>query len=130
AQARNVSLTGLRGDRRELRRVRVSVILRAALAQGRWPAGARRAPRALEDVRKVLTRPFGPGKDGDQDGDQTGCGNGLCRLMLDPPAHAVGVERGRAEMPRCAGSRYRCPGLSSLRSILPVILSATAVLSG
>src|SRR5262249_36012915 len=52
------------------------------------------------------------------------------RLMLDTPAHAVGVERGRAEMPRCAGSRYRCPGLSSPRSILPVILPATAVLSG
>ena len=28
---------------------------RAALTQERWPAGARRAPRALEDVKKVIT---------------------------------------------------------------------------
>jgi hypothetical protein len=29
--------------------------LRAALTHERWLAGARRAPRALEDVKKVLT---------------------------------------------------------------------------
>jgi hypothetical protein len=41
-------------DRRELRRVRISAILRAALVQ--WRASrARRAPRALEVVGKVLT---------------------------------------------------------------------------
>ena len=43
------------GDRRELRHVGVSVIPRAALFQERWPAGARRARRALEDVKKVIT---------------------------------------------------------------------------
>jgi hypothetical protein len=55
AQARNVPPKGPPGDRRELRRVRVS----ANLAR-RWPRAtasrARRAPRALEDVRESSHR--------------------------------------------------------------------------
>jgi hypothetical protein len=52
--ARNVSPEGPPGDRRELRRVRVGVIL--AWRYPRVVAGrVRRAPRALEDVKKLLT---------------------------------------------------------------------------
>ena len=37
--------------------------------------------------------------------------------MLDTSAHVVGVERGRAELPRCAGSRCRCSGDRGRRTV-------------
>ena len=56
AQASDIPPDSSPGDRRELRRVRISVILKRRSAQERRPGRARRAPRAFNVfVKKVLT---------------------------------------------------------------------------
>ena len=60
AQARDIPREGPPCDRQKLRRARVSVILARRLPSAA-PGPARRAPRALEDVKKVLTGKLGKG---------------------------------------------------------------------
>jgi hypothetical protein len=105
AQARYVSPGGPLGDRRELRRVRVSVILARRSPRERLPAG-RRAPRALEDVEKVLTASGLTGLRGCIDNGLHGWTPRSCsprrRIAPDPLGVRAADQRRQAELHRPA----------------------------